>query len=134
VSEIKDGNLRVLHLNQSTINTELLETTLSNFEDIDFTWRSIGTDQIDQIVKILPDVVFVDLDKDEDARLHLIQAIKDCPETSHIPLIVLSHNRAEKSRKRVMSTGVTECLTMPLEQEKLFEQLEKVRARSGSLH
>ena len=133
-SDQKEGNLRVLHLNQSTINTELLETTLSDFADIDFTWRSIGTDQIDQIVKILPDVVFVDLDKDEDARLNLIQAIKDCPETSHIPLIVLSHNRAEKSRKRVMSTGVTECLTMPLEQEKLFEQLEKVRASSGSLH
>lgn len=134
VSDLKDGRLRVLHLNQSTINTELLETTLGDFADIDFTWRSIGTDQIDQIVKILPDVVFVDLDKDEDARLRLIQAIRECPETSHIPLIVLSHNRAEKSRKRVMSTGVTECLTMPLEQEKLFEQLEKVRARGGSLH
>lgn len=132
--DLKDGNLRVLHLNQSTINTELLETTLSDFADIDFTWRSIGTDQIDQIVKILPDVVFVDIDKDEDARLRLIQAIKDCPETRHLPLIVLSHNRAEKSRKRIMSTGVTECLTMPLEQEKLFEQLEKVRARNGSLH
>ena len=74
------------------------------------------------------------MDKDEEGRLQLIQSIKSCPETMHIPLVVLSLNRTEKSRARVMNAGVTECLMMPLEPEKVFEQLERVRANASGIH
>lgn len=126
--------LRVLHLTQSMINTELLETTLSDQPGIDFSRNTSGGDPLEQIKESLPDILFVDIDKNEEGRLQLIQSIKECPETKHIPLIVLSSNRAEKNRARVMKTGATECLIMPLEAEEVFKQLDKVRSEVNSLH
>lgn len=127
-------SLRVMHLNESMITTELLETALSEQPRLDFSRSSKKDDLLRQIQENLPDVLFVDMDKDEDGRLKLIQSIKDCPETKHIPLIVLNLNRTDKSRMRVMDAGVTACLMMPLEPEKVFEQLDKVRANESGLH
>ncbi len=126
--------LRVLHVNESMINRELLEITLSDQPGVDFARSSKNVDPLQQIRETLPDILFVDMDKDEEGRLQLIQSIKSCPETMHIPLVVLSLNRTEKSRARVMNAGVTECLMMPLEPEKVFEQLERVRANASGIH
>lgn len=128
-----DRALRVLHLNESMITTELLETALSEQPKLDFLRSSKKADPLKQIMETLPDILFVDIDKDEEGRLQLIQSIKDCPETKHIPLIVLSVNRTEKSRMKIMNAGVTACLMMPLEPEKVFEQLEKIRSQSSGL-
>lgn len=133
-SEKHNLKLRVLHVNESMINRELLETALSEQPGVDLT-RSLQSDNpLQQIRDTLPDILFVDMDKDEEGRLKLIQSIKECPDTKHIPLVVLSLNRSDKSRTRVMSAGVTACLMMPLEPEKVFEQLEKVRTGGGGLH
>lgn len=126
--------LRVLHVNESMINRELLEITLSEQPGVDLELSSKSDDPLQQIRETLPDILFIDMDKDEEGRLQLIQSIKDCPETKHIPLIVLSLNRTEKSRARVMNAGVTECLIMPLEPEKVFEQLDKVRTDASGIH
>lgn len=132
-SEKHDLKLRVLHVNESMINRELLETALSEQPGVDLTRSQQSGNPLQQIRDTLPDILFVDMDKDEEGRLKLIQSIKECPDTKHIPLVVLSLNRSEKSRARVMSAGVTACLMMPLEPEKVFEELEKARAGASGL-
>lgn len=130
----RSQSFRVLHINESVINTELLEIALSERPGLDFIKSISGSDILDQIREEMPDIMFVDMDKDEEGRLMLIQSIKECPDTKHIPVIVLNLNRTERSRRRALDAGVTECLTMPMEPEQVYEQIEKVRSSSETIH
>jgi PAS domain S-box-containing protein len=84
-----------------------------------------GQEGLDKIAKSKPDLIILDLMMPEMDGFAVAEKLKKNPETSQIPIIVLTALDQEESAKRVLSLGAKGYLVKPFEPEALLFTLQE---------
>jgi type IV pilus assembly protein PilB len=90
-----------------------------------------GVEALDMVDQHAPDVIVLDLNLPNLDGYGVLKKLKSRPETSSIPVIVLTANRDEDNEVRVFEHGATDFLSKPFRARALSARLKAVVARSG---
>ncbi|MEK6595589.1 MAG: response regulator, partial [Pseudomonadota bacterium] len=85
-----------------------------------------GLEAVKILQDIIPDVMLVDLEMPKMNGFELIEKVRSTPETTHIPIIVISSRSAEKHQKMAKDLGVNIFLGKPYKEEVLLTHLSEL--------
>lgn len=85
-----------------------------------------GLEAVKILQDIIPDAMLVDLEMPKMNGFELIEKVRSTPETTHIPIIVISSRSAEKHQKMVKDLGVNIFLGKPYKEEELLTHLSEL--------
>ncbi|MGB9612856.1 MAG: response regulator transcription factor [Candidatus Margulisiibacteriota bacterium] len=105
--------------------TAKLISELLQFEGIETITASNGHEGIEKANAQKPDLILLDVMMPGIDGFEVCQKLKTNPETSHIPVIIVSIRAATESQKQGKQAGADEYLTKPFEPFKLIEVLKK---------
>lgn len=85
-----------------------------------------------EALKLLPtqefDLIITDINMPDINGLELISFLKNNPQYSHLPLIIVTTERSEEDRKRGMALGAAAYITKPFKADELQEVIKKAIA------
>jgi DNA-binding response OmpR family regulator len=113
-------------------NTELLELMRLGLKQAGFTISTAtnGLDALKKARSLLPDLIVLDLILPELDGFAVCEALKRSPDTSAIPIILLTGLSSEFTRYAGMESGADEYVTKPISPEQLVPKI-KLRLRAA---
>jgi signal transduction histidine kinase/ActR/RegA family two-component response regulator len=115
----------VLSIEDNLANVTLLERVLSTREDI----RLISAVEAEMGVELArehhPNLILLDVHLPDMSGSDALRMLRRSPETSDIPVIVLSADATEGQKRRLLDAGATEYLTKPLDVARFLEILDE---------
>lgn len=139
-----DRNKAVIEVTEGTKNTILVvedNTDLRNFicSELTPTYQvleaSDGSEGIEQALQVIPDLIITDVMMPKTDGFELLSTLRNNPNTSHIPIIILSAKASFESKIKGLETGSDDYLTKPFSSKELllrirnmFDRREKLRA------
>lgn len=115
-------NAQVLIIEDSTMTSEQLQRYLNQI-NLKTTIYSQGEGAIDEIIRIHPQLIFLDLILPNISGWEILEKIKYHPQIKHIPVVIIS-NIDERSRALLL--GASEYLLKPITREKICQTLQKL--------
>lgn len=117
---------RVLVVDDEAFNFDMLEIGLG--DSLDLTYAASGKDALGMSVQAQPDIILLDicmpgLDGYDTCRL-----LKNTPETSNIPVILLSGLENEDEVKEGFEAGCDAYVTKPFEMSDLMNKIQSLSA------
>ena len=117
---------RVLVVDDEAFNFDMLEVGLG--ERLNLSYASTGKDALSLSVQTQPDIILLDicmpgLDGYDTCRL-----LKNTPETSHIPVILLSGLETDNEVKEGYEAGCDAYITKPFEMSVLIDKISSLSA------
>lgn len=92
-----------------------------------------GLDALQQLNVNSVEIVLVDLEMPRMNGLEMTQSVRDWPEQSHLPIVMITSRTTQKHRDMAKQAGVDDYLTKPVEQSTLGTLLSKwLRTRLAS--
>ncbi|HEU5051022.1 MAG TPA: type II/IV secretion system protein [Gemmatimonadales bacterium] len=91
-----------------------------------------GVAALDQVDRVAPDVIMLDLNLPGLDGYHVLQQLRSRPATSRIPVIVLTAKGDEDNEVRVFQLGADDFLTKPFRARALSARLDAVLSRTRS--
>ena len=85
-----------------------------------------GVDAISVLQEHQPDVVLLDIEMPRMDGFELARHMRNSPDWSDIPIIMISSRVGEKHRKRAFELGVKNCLGKPFQEDELLENIQAV--------
>jgi len=82
-----------------------------------------GIEAIEMITAAKPDIILTDLEMPRMNGFELIKSIRQNPNTSHIPIIVITSRTAEKHRRMAIQLGADEFMGKPYEEANLLSSI-----------
>lgn len=79
-----------------------------------------GREAVDLVTARLPDLVIMDAVMPELDGFSATQQLKESPDTSHIPILILTGLRSRKDRLKGIAAGATDLLAKPIDSEELM--------------
>ena len=117
---------RVLIAEDSAVTRAFLVNTLEELSDqIDIVEASSGFEALKQLPRERFDLIITDINMPDINGLELISFVRNNPEYAHIPLIVVTTERAERDREKGLALGADEYLVKPINPEELQELVRK---------
>ena len=98
----------------------------SNFRGNDVALAATGEEGIEVALKWRPDVILMDLRMPGMGGIEAIRHLKNDPNVSDIPIIVVSAWGDQKNQERALEAGAVKVLTKPVGIEQLLEQINRV--------
>jgi len=108
---------KILAVDDEEINLELISAVFSDSPEIMILTASNGKEALEIIKKHMPDVIVLDIRMPKMDGIQVLEILKSKPETSYIPVVVLSGD--EKERKRALKTGANDFVPKPFDAEEL---------------
>jgi CheY-like chemotaxis protein len=120
----RDG-LRVVYVEDNSANLELVAALLEPRGVVLQSART-AAEGLQLVADERPDVVLLDMHLRDGSGLDVLERLKQRPETSAIPAIVLSADATAGSRQRAYALGAHDYLSKPLDVELLLSTLRGV--------
>jgi CheY-like chemotaxis protein len=114
----------VLYIDDSTINTILVERILACRPQVVFGSASDGRSGLDHVSRLHPDLVLLDLTLPDMSGEQVLAQLRADPATSAIPVIVVSGETDPSVHLRLLAQGASSCLTKPYEIEDLLRLVD----------
>lgn len=105
----------VLYIDDSTINTVLVERILTSRPDVVFGSAPDGRTGLDRASELHPDLVLLDLTLPDISGEQVLAELRADPATRAIPVIVVSGETDPEVHHRLLSQGAKCWLTKPYE-------------------
>jgi CheY-like chemotaxis protein len=90
-----------------------------------------GAESVEWAKTLLPDLIVMDLNLPVLDGWEATRRLKNQPETKHIPIIVLTADATQESRKQALAAGCDEFETKPIDFEGLIRKIQSVLSRSA---
>lgn len=115
---------RVLHVEDDESNALLVRRALEQHSGV--VVRSVGSvaEAGREIWPVPPALVLLDLDLPDGSGLDLLRELRARPETAGTPVIVVTADATEVTRRRVLEEGADDLLTKPLDLQRLLRVIK----------
>ena len=114
----------VLYIEDSSINTVLVERILTSRPDVVFGSAPDGRTGLDRATRLHPDLVLLDLTLPDISGEQVLAQLRADPATRAIPVIVVSGDTDPAVHHRVLAHGAQWCLTKPYEVDDLLRLVD----------
>jgi uncharacterized protein (TIGR02266 family) len=116
---------KILLVDDIEMFIQIEKTIFQRKDDFELLVANNGAEALEIVNKEMPDIIFMDLympimDGDECCR-----EIKASPDSSHIPIIMVSHGGDESSFKRCWDAGCDDIISKPINQALLISMAMK---------
>jgi CheY-like chemotaxis protein len=118
----------VLYIDDSPINTMLIERILVSRPSVGFESAPDGRTGLDLAGRLIPDLILLDLKLPDISGEEVLVRLRADPTTEAIPVIIVSAEMDPAVHRRVLEQGAQWCLTKP------FEVTELLGLVDGTLH
>jgi PAS domain S-box-containing protein len=115
----------VLYIEDNPSNMALLEAVLASCPGITLIPAAQGTLGIELARKHRPSLILLDVHLPDLMGDVVLERLKLSPETSSIPVVILSADATTRQRTALLAAGAVEYLTKPLDLMRLFEVLNQ---------
>lgn len=119
--------LTVLAIDDSRTIRELLREALVQ-AGFDVQLAIDGLDGLEKLGTMVPDAVITDINMPRLDGFGFIRAVRDMPEHSALPIIVLTTESAAELKARAREAGATAWIVKPFDEAKLVSALRRVTA------
>ncbi|HTQ10641.1 MAG TPA: ATP-binding protein, partial [Fimbriimonadaceae bacterium] len=129
-TDAAEGLLRVVSIEDNLSNVQLLErvfATIGNVELLPAMQASVG---LQLIRDHRPDLVLLDLHLPDAHGFEVIKKLKADPNTSSIPVIVLSADATPNQIRRLLEAGAKAYLTKPIDLHTFIAEVNEVRGKT----
>jgi len=110
------SDARLLIVDDTVANLELMERVLQRAGYTDVTTTSDPTAAVSLFIRMQPDLIVLDLHMPGMDGFEVMEALKDIvPPNTFLPILVLSGNVDRDARDRALSTGAKDLLTKPFD-------------------
>ncbi len=93
-----------------------------------------GIEGLEKAKKILPDLIISDIIMPEMDGIEMCEKLKTMPETSHIPVIILTAKTSEESTVEGLQTGIDTYLTKPFSIKVLASYIKNILKNRSELY
>ena len=114
---------KILIVEDEALNLDLLVQLLE--DDYELISAKEGRAGVELAAVERPDLILMDMSMPVMNGWTAVREIRGNPDLSHIPIIGLSAHAMEGDRKKAMDDGCDEYLTKPVDEDLLFETIEK---------
>lgn len=114
----------VLYIDDSDINTVLVERILTSRPDVVFGSAPDGRTGLECAVRLHPDLVLLDLTLPDLSGEQVLAQLRADPATRAIPVIVVSGETDPAVHHRLLAQGAQGCLTKPYEINELLRVVD----------
>ena len=114
----------VLYIDDSAINTILVERILASRPEVVFGSAPDGRSGLDHATRLHPDLVLLDLTLPDISGEQVLAQLRADPATCAIPVIVVSGETDPTIHLRLLAQGARSCLTKPYEIEELLRLVD----------
>lgn len=123
---------KILVVDDDAVNRDILKTRLeaSGYEVLE---AADGEQGINSAVKLLPDVVIMDLMMPKVDGWLACRVLKTNVKTAHIPVVMLTARNQSMEELRGWESGADEYLTKPCDHRRILEVLAGLLAKGGKV-
>ena len=107
---------------------DLITFTL-RFAGHEVTAASNGAEAVEQVEKVMPDLIMLDVRMPKMTGYEACEHIKKQPATKHIPVIFLSAKGQDTEVRTGMEAGATDYILKPFSPDKLTERVAEILAK-----
>ncbi|NJN43387.1 MAG: response regulator [Anaerolineae bacterium] len=107
---------------------DLITFTL-RFAGHDVTAASNGAEAVEQVEKIMPDLIMLDVRMPKMTGYEACEVIKSQETTKHIPVVFLSAKGQDTEVRTGMEVGATDYILKPFAPDKLTERVSEILAK-----
>jgi CheY-like chemotaxis protein len=105
----------VLYIEDSPLNTMLVERILAGRPGVVFGAAADGRTGLDRAAQLHPDLVLLDLELPDISGEEVLAELRADPATSAIPVVVVTGDVDPDTQYRVLAQGAQGCLVKPFE-------------------
>jgi CheY-like chemotaxis protein len=109
---------------------ELIGFTL-RFADLDVTLTKNGAEAVEKAPGLQPDLILLDVRMPKMTGYEACRELKTNPETSHIPVVILSAKGQEGEIQEGIESGADHYFVKPFAPEDLTKQVKEILRSSG---
>lgn len=117
----------ILLVDDVSTNLKCVDLILKNKYKL--TMAKSGSEALDCLNSVIPDLVLLDIYMQDMDGYEVMQRMKENPRTADIPVILLTADAGEDSRKRGIALGAIDFIRKPFEPQMLLERVEAVWKR-----
>lgn len=121
-----NGKHRVLCIEDSRENFELLQTILLDRPGTHLTWAESGRKGLELASETPPQLVLLDLDLPDMHGSEVLGLLRAQPATALIPVIVISADATPSQIERMLTAGASDYLTKPFEIRRFLLMFDEV--------
>ena len=118
-----DSHLMALVVDDSTVNRRILASLLESAGAQVIAAES-GVEALDLAAKYHPNVILMDLRMPEMDGLETTRRIRANPETSSIPVMMVTASAFGDARRAALDAGCIDFVSKPIRAEQLFQKLQ----------
>lgn len=124
------GQSTVLYIEDNPINVQLVESILENRTEIRLLTATLARDGLTLARMRLPDLILLDLHLPDGSGEDVLAGLHEKPETSAIPVIVISADINQERRTKVLNLGAQRFLNKPLDVPKFLATVDEILGKS----
>lgn len=128
-----DSPLTVLSIEDNQANSDVLRRVFAGWPHVTLHTADNGTDGLALAQSLRPDVVLLDLHLPDLPGEDVFCRLRSEPETSRIPVVVLSADATAGTIRRLEARGAAAYLTKPLDLRELQRVLERITSAGTAL-
>jgi two-component system cell cycle response regulator DivK len=125
---------RILVVEDQDDSRTILVTILRRLYGYETIEAANGTEAIEKAVSEKPDLILMDLDLPDISGIDAARAVKENPETTHIPIIAQTAWSARQWKSKVQKIGMAGYLEKPVSIELMKATIEKFIGLSDAHH
>ena len=118
-------NKRILVVEDRDDSRTILVAILKRFCGYDTIEAANGTEAIAKAVSEKPDLILIDLDLPDISGMDAARAVKENPNTAHIPIIAQTAWGSRQWKAKVLRLGIVDYLEKPVSMELMKATIEK---------
>jgi CheY-like chemotaxis protein len=126
ISVLTGGGRRILCVEDSEANFQLIETILSDQPETELTWAETGQKGIDLALTAQPQLILLDLDLPDMHGSQVLAQLRSASATATIPVIIISADATSNQIERMLSAGARDYLTKPFEVRRFLLMLDEI--------
>jgi len=125
---------RILVVEDRDDSRTILVTILQRFCGYETIEAANGKEAIEKAVAEKPDLILMDLDLPEISGIDAARAVKENPETAHIPIIAQTAWSSRQWKSKVLQVGMVDYLEKPVSLELIKATIERFIGVSDENH
>jgi CheY-like chemotaxis protein len=129
VEQGKESNKKILIIDDEAVNRAVMEDYLTAF-DYKVTMAKNGNEGLEMLSRITPDLVLLDINMPGKDGFQTLAEIKDHPEFSEIPVLLLSSFDRTNLKVKGLELGAEDYITRPFEKAEFLARIRAALRRS----